>query len=51
MTIDWRTGLIFPIHKKGSEDKCENYIGITLLPQFTKYCQGFLTIEWLDMLR
>ena len=51
MTIDWRTGLILRIHKKGSKDKCENYIGITLLPQFTKYCEGFLTIEWLDMLR
>jgi len=51
MTINLRTVLIFPIHKKGSKDKCENYIGITLLPQFTKYCQGFLTIEWLDMLR
>ena len=24
MPADWRPGLIFPIHKKESEDKCEN---------------------------
>jgi hypothetical protein len=41
---NWRTGLIFPIHEKGNKHKCENYIGITLLPQFTKYCQEFLTV-------
>jgi hypothetical protein len=30
---DWRTVLILPTHKKLSKDKCENYKGITLLPQ------------------
>jgi hypothetical protein len=37
--------------QKGRKDECENYIGIALLPQFTKYCQGCLIIELLDMLR
>jgi hypothetical protein len=32
MPADWRTGLIFPIHKKGSKDKCENYVGNSFLP-------------------
>jgi hypothetical protein len=36
MPTDWRIGLIFPIHKKGSKDKFENYGGITLLPQMYK---------------
>jgi hypothetical protein len=26
---DWRTHLIFPIHMKGSKDKCENHSGIS----------------------
>jgi hypothetical protein len=33
---DLRTGLILPTHKKLSKDKCENYRGITLLPQLYK---------------
>jgi len=48
---DWRTGLVFPIHKKESEDICEKYSGITLLPRIYKLLLLFYTIEWLDMLR
>jgi len=29
---DWRAGLIFPIHNKESEDKCEKNRGMTHLP-------------------
>lgn len=36
MPTDWRTGLIFPVHKKGSEDKCENYRRFTHISQIYK---------------
>jgi hypothetical protein len=42
MPTDCRTGLIFPIHKKGSKDKCENYRGIILLPQMYKILSSVL---------
>ncbi|CAG4936021.1 unnamed protein product [Colias eurytheme] len=29
---DWNTGIICPVHKKGSKKKCSNYRGIALLP-------------------
>ena len=28
---DWRRAVIVPVHKKGSNMKCENYRGISLL--------------------
>ena len=32
MPQEWETGMMIKIHKKGTESKCENYRGITLLP-------------------
>jgi hypothetical protein len=32
MPQEWETGMVINIHKKGKKSKCENYIGITLLP-------------------
>lgn len=42
MPTAWRTGLIFPVHKKVSKDKFENYRGITLLPQMYKILSSVL---------
>jgi hypothetical protein len=42
MPVDWRTGLIFPVHKKGSKDTCENCIGSTFLPQMYKILSSVL---------
>jgi hypothetical protein len=42
MPTDRRTGLILPTHKKLSKDKCENYRGITLLPQLYKILSSVL---------
>ena len=32
MPLEWGTGQIITIHKKGSQQECSNYRGITLLP-------------------
>jgi hypothetical protein len=32
MPQEWETGMVINIHKKGTKSKCDNYIGITLLP-------------------
>jgi hypothetical protein len=42
MPTDWRTGLILPTHKKLSKGKCENYRGITFLPQLYKILSSVL---------
>jgi len=42
MPTDWRTCLIFPVNVKCSKDKCENYRGITLLPQMYKILSSVL---------
>jgi sorting nexin-29 len=31
MPQEWETGMVINIYKKGTESKCENYRGITLL--------------------
>ena len=38
----WRTGLKFPIYKKGSKDKRENYRVTTLVPQMYKILSSVL---------
>jgi len=32
MPQEWETGMVINIHEKGTNSKCENYRGITLLP-------------------
>ena len=39
----WATGLIVPLHKKGSYDDTNNYCGITLISCFAKLFTSFLS--------
>jgi hypothetical protein len=36
MPQEWERGMVINIHKKGTNSKCKNYRGITLLPTADK---------------
>jgi len=35
---EWKETIIIPIHKRADRDRCENYRGIALGMQLTKFC-------------
>ena len=36
---EWKETIIVPIHKRGDRDRCENYRGIAMGNELTKFCQ------------